>query len=279
MDDGENTENTSRRLSLTFHRTFSLSRTAISDILLVTSSTPLSRKTLSTGTKLGSIYLEAMPRYGIGSGLLQPGIFQTEFGNYAKKFDPLLDQTSTQWLMHYHLSAPQGPGPAFWHALISTLFYAGAYFKAEDIADAIGNFVWQSENRTLASRSVQSTATIFLGTYTKPEGLNKLRLLETTESGRYRVCEPTPAPTWAIAYALVDFWMANYPKRLGIGIDVLLDSSFPKLFLIGRKRLVEVLEAMQEIGYVQLHRTAPPHQVVLIRQDTEGLLNKLYGTQ
>lgn len=181
--------------------------------------------------------------------------------------------------MHYHLSAPQGPGPAFWHALISTLFYAGAYFKAEDIADAIGNFVWQSENRTLASRSVQSTATIFLGTYTKPEGLNKLRLLETTESGRYRVCEPTPAPTWAIAYALVDFWMANYPKRLGIGIDVLLDSSFPKLFLIGRKRLVEVLEAMQEIGYVQLHRTAPPHQVVLIRQDTEGLLNKLYGTQ
>jgi len=73
--------------------------------------------------------------------------------------------------------------------------------------------------------------------------------------------------------------MANYPKRLGIGIDVLLDSSFPKLFLIGKKRLVEVLEAMQEIGYVQLHRTAPPHQVVLIRQDTEGLLNKLYGTQ
>ena len=41
---------------------------------------------------------------------------------------------------------------------------------------------------------------------------------------------------------------------------------------MGKSRPMEVLQAMQEVGYVELHRTAPPYQVVLVRQDTEGLL-------
>lgn len=180
--------------------------------------------------------------------------------------------------MHYYLSAPQGPGPSFWHEAITRLFFIGNIFTSEDLVEAIGNHIWQTENRILAKRGVQSTATVFLGTYLKPEGLNKIHILETTDSGRYRVCEPAPAPIWVIACALVDYWLANYPDRLGISLDTLADSSFLKIFLMGKSRLMEVLQAMQEVGYVELHRTAPPYQVVLVRQDTEGLLKKLYGT-
>ena len=271
-----------QRLGVTFHRTFPLNRPAIIQILRTSSAKKeakkVSRIEFTENTTLGSIYLESMPRWGWGSGLLTFEKSLTAFGKYSCEYDSLLDQPGTQWLMHYHLSAPHGPGPTFWHEAVTRLFYAGNIFTAEELAETIGNFIWQTENRILAKRSVQSTATIFLGTYLKPDGLNKIRLLEATESGRYRVCEPNPAPIWAIACALVDYWQANYPGRLGIGLDMLSESPFIKLFLIGQSRLMEVLQAMQEAGYVEIHRTAPPYQVVLVRQDTEGLLNKLYGT-
>ena len=180
--------------------------------------------------------------------------------------------------MHYHLSAPQGPGPAFWNQIVSTMLYKGNIFSSEDLIECIGNFLWNSENKIPAKRGVQSTATIFLGTYLKPEGLAKLHLLEETDSARYRVVQPAVIPVWAVGYALLDFWKAYYPDRLGVGLDTLEESEFLKLFLMGKSEFNQVLLAMQEAGYIEIHRTAPPAQVILLRQDQEGLLQKLYGT-
>lgn len=275
-------KNENPRLGITFHRTFSLNRPAIGQILRIQNDRKatggISRKELNEKSNLGSIYLESMPRWAWGSGLLNYDKSSSKFGSYSYQFDPLTEQLGTQWLMHYFLSAPQGPGPSFWHEAVIRLFFTGNIFTGEDLIEAIGNHIWQTENRILAKRGVQSTATVFLGTYLKPEGLNKIHILETTDSGRYRVCEPAPAPIWAIGCALVDYWLANYPDRLGISLDTLADSSFLKIFLMGKSRLMEVLQAMQEAGYVEIHRTAPPYQIVLVRQDTEGLLKKLYGT-
>jgi hypothetical protein len=275
-------KNENPRLGITFHRTFSLNRPAIGQILRIQNDRKatggISRKELNEKSNLGSIYLESMPRWAWGSGLLNYDKSSSKFGSYSYQFDPLTEQLGTQWLMHYFLSAPQGPGPSFWHEAVIRLFFTGNIFTGEDLVEAIGNHIWQTENRILAKRGVQSTATVFLGTYLKPEGLNKIHILETTDSGRYRVCEPAPAPIWAIGCALVDYWLANYPDRLGISLDTLADSSFLKIFLMGKSRLMEVLQAMQEAGYVEIHRTAPPYQIVLVRQDTEGLLKKLYGT-
>jgi hypothetical protein len=231
-----------------------------------------------SSTNLGTNYIKSMPYYCKGAGLISFDYQITNFGQMVLSKEIHLDQPGTQWLMHYFLSAPQGPGPSFWHEAITRLFFTGNIFTGEDLVEAIGNHIWQTENRILAKRGVQSTATVFLGTYLKPEGLNKIHILETTDSGRYRVCEPAPAPIWAIGCALVDYWLANYPDRLGISLDTLADSSFLKIFLMGKSRLMEVLQAMQEAGYVEIHRTAPPYQIVLVRQDTEGLLKKLYGT-
>jgi hypothetical protein len=275
-------KNENPRLGITFHRTFSLNRPAIGQILRIQNDRKatggISRKELNEKSTLGSVYLESMPRWAWGSGLLNYDKSFSKFGTYSYQFDPLTEQLGTQWLMHYYLSAPQGPGPSFWHEAIIRLFFTGNIFTGEDLVEAIGNHIWQTENRILAKRGVQSTATVFLGTYLKPEGLNKIHILETTDSGRYRVCEPAPAPIWAISCALVDYWLANYPDRLGISLDTLADSSFLKIFLMGKSRLMEVLQSMQEAGYVEIHRTAPPYQIVLVRQDTEGLLKKLYGT-
>jgi hypothetical protein len=276
-----------KRIPALFHESFSLSRSSIIQILKaiqnVPSDIPLNSKSeredyFQSSTNLGKNYIKSMPYYCKGTGLISFDYQITIFGQMVLSKEIHLDQLGTQWLMHYHLSAPQGPGPSFWHEAITRLIFTGNIFTGEDLVEAIGNHIWQTENRILAKRGVQSTATVFLGTYLKPEGLNKIHILETTDSGRYRVCEPAPAPIWAIGCALVDYWLANYPDRLGISLDTLADSSFLKIFLMGKSRLMEVLQAMQEVGYVELHRTAPPYQIVLVRQDTEGLLKKLYGT-
>ncbi len=272
-----------KRLGLTFHRTFSLMRSAVSQIIRAAEKVELNGgkkldlKSIKELSSLGSIYVEAMPRYARGAGLLNSLNFLTQFGKYAAKYDPLLDQPGTQWLMHYHLSAQQGPGAPFWNDVASKRFYPGSTFSAEDIVEQIGNFIWKLEDKPPTERAVRSTVTIFLGTYTKPEGLGKLRLLEVLASGRYRVCEPGPAPVWAVGYALLDFWDAYYPGRISIGLDTLQESGFPQLFMLGKSDLDDVLQTLQEARYVEIHRTAPPYQVVLLRQDREPLLEKLYG--
>jgi hypothetical protein len=275
-----------KRLGTIFHETFPLSRQSLFQIIKAIDNNPsiinlrqTERESLfQQQTSLGTRYIKAMPRYALGCGFINSHYVLSALGKYILLHDNLLDQTGTQWLMHYHLSAPHGPGAPFWHEVVSKRFYPGSVFSADDLVEQIGNFIWQTENKILSERAVRSTATVFTGTYTKPEGLGKLRLLEASDSGRYRVCEPASPPVWAIGYALLDFWEAQYSGRLSIGLDTLQESGFPGLFFMGKADLDEVLQVLQEARYLELHRTAPPYQVVLLQQDLEFLLQKIYGT-
>jgi len=273
------------RLSTQFHEKFSLTRQAIYQIVKTIDANPNVSKLKKTElqklfveqTSLGPNYIKSMPQYAKGSGILNFDNTLSSLGKCTALYDPLYEQLGTQWLMHYHLSAPYGPGPTFWNNLVSKLFFVRNIFSGDDVIEQIGDFIWQTENKILALKGVKSTSNIFLGTYTKPEALGKLRLLELLGSGHYRVCEPNKAPVWAVGYALIDFWEAFYAGRVGIGLDTLQESDFPKLFMMGKSELDDVLQALQEIRYVEVHKTAPPHQVLLLRQDSDLLLKKLYG--
>lgn len=273
------------RIGTMFHESFSYSRKSVSQILQAIAIDPsiLSlkqgerEKILLEKTLLGTRYIKAMPKYAIGSGLIHNSYQLTTLGHLALSFDPLLDQSGTQWLLHYHLSAPHGPGPAFWNNVVAERFYAGSIFSSGDLAEQVGNFIWQNENKVLAQNSVKSTIRIFLGTYTKPEGLGKLSIVEEAQSGRCTVREGAIASAWIVGYALLDFWVANYPGRVSVGLDTLHDSGFAKLFLMGKADLESALQVLQEERYLEIHRTAPPYQVVLLRPDPESLLRKIYG--
>ncbi|MBP8972349.1 MAG: DUF4007 family protein [Anaerolineae bacterium] len=237
-------------------------------------------KALRERTALGTRYVKSMPRYAIGTGLLGFDRQLTPFGRYALAHDPMLEQPGTQWLMHYYLSAPHGPGPAFWHDLVASDFYVGREFGADQIARHIAAFLEQTEGRTLVERTVRSTATVFLGTYTKPDGLGKLGIVTALDGQHYRVTEPVSPPVWAVAYALLDYWAAHYEERLTVSLDSLTEpGGFISLFLMGQQEFGEVLRTLQAEHYVEVYRTAPPYQVVLLRCDSEHLLKKLYGTQ
>lgn len=274
-----------QKFGLTFHRSFSLVRPAITSVLQLAAeyvATFGEEKTLSLeeirkNTNLGTIYVEAMPRYAKATGLVDDLLHLTAFGSLAYRWDPLLERSATQWLMHYHISAPFGMGPAFWNHLVVNRFRSGNTFTREEISRQIADFISESEGRIVNLRDADTTATVFLGTYTKSDGLGNLEILEERDD-RYLVLEPEAPPIWAMAYALLDFWMASFPQQITVNLNELTGANgLTGLFLVGTGRLNAVLRAMQDEGYVEVHRVAPPYQVVLLNPDRQSILERLYS--
>src|SRR5579885_2591704 len=99
------------RIFTAFHETFALSCGRLGQI------TP---DVIRSETSLGPNYIKAMPRYARGCGLMEMGSYKlTPLGEAVYRRDPNLTHPVTLWLMHYHLSAPHGPGPAFWSHLVT----------------------------------------------------------------------------------------------------------------------------------------------------------------
>ena len=272
-----------RRLGLTFHRTIPFVRSAISDVIkdlraYKGEEIQLTRQELKSKSDLGSIYVEAMPRYAFGAGLLTDQKKISAFGETALSSDPLLDQTLTQWLMHYHLSSPSGPGPIFWHELVRTRFRSGDVLSAQEVSEQIGQIFLKTEGKPLAPRSARTTATIFLGTYTNTEGLGNLGILEKQSDDYYRVLDPDPPSTWVITYALLHWWVNQFENQVTINLNELYgERGLTSLFMISRGRMNTCLEEMQDDGVIELYRIAPPYQIVLLRRDEEYILRKIYG--
>ena len=275
------------RISYLFHESFPLSRPSIIKILraiqgVSTSVNFKSRNTrlifFSENTQLGPNYVKAMPEYCKGSGLINFLYGVAPFGQFASAYDQLLEASNTQWLMHYHLSSPSGPGPIFWHELVRTRFRSGDVLSAQEVSEQIGQIFLKTEGKPLAPRSARTTATIFLGTYTNTEGLGNLGILEKQSDDYYRVLDPDPPSTWVITYALLHWWVNQFENQVTINLNELYgERGLTSLFMISRGRMNTCLEEMQDDGVIELYRIAPPYQIVLLRRDEEYILRKIYG--
>jgi len=216
-----------------------------------------------------------MPRYAMRAGLLTKGNQLTHLGEYAVARDPYLERPSTQWLLHYHLSAPHG-STAFWHFLVRQRFVPGNMFNADDLVADLTGFLAQETGNIPAPRSLRSTVTVFTGTYVKPDGLARLGLLEEGSDATYRVPTVDAPDTWALGYALADYWSANFSGRLTINLDDLVHGGFAATFLLGEDRLIQLLLQLKQEGMVDLYRISRPYQVVLLQPSAEYALQKLY---
>jgi hypothetical protein len=264
-------------MSLTFHRTFSLSRSSVAKILRIAQGRPgFKQADLARYSDLGTIYQEAMPRYAYRAGLLDQSNHLTIFGRFAVQHDPALEKPGTQWLLHYHLSAPHGP-TAFWHHLVARRFLMGNTFTTQDLTADLTTFLREKAGKDPAPRSVRSTATVFTGTYLKPDGLNRLGLLEETVENHYRVLSMPLPPPWALGYAIVEYWRAHYGERLTVNLDDLTQGDFAAVFLLGEEGLTQLLLQLKSDGMVDLYRISRPYQIVLLQPSLEFALERLYG--
>lgn len=272
-----NIDNAGNRLGLTFHRSFYLNRGGIKQILdVVNNFGLLSKQLIQENTNLGSIYIQSMPRYGFGSGLLSEDYHLTTFGSTVILFDPNLTNISTQWLMHYYLSAPHGPGPLFWHQVVKALFTPERSFSKREIEERIKASL-RTEGKELAEESVQDTANAFIGSYLRLEGLANLNVFQQAGENQYITQNPVPVNPWVMAVALIDYWQAQFPGQRQVNIDDLIDGNdFTRIFMCGTRRMNRLLDAMQAEGYLDLYYASPPYGAVLLRTDTQDLFQKIY---
>jgi len=276
--------NSTNRLSTAFHESFSLSRLQLSQTLesldkaddfMDLNSASVRQEYLHSTTHLGTNQAKAVPNYARGSGLIDDNYHLTAFGRKVLTRDKLLESRSTQWLMHYHLCAPHGPGPEFWNILVTTRFLIGEEFTADGITKQIVEIASRLLGKKISDRTAKSTATIFLGSYTKNDGLAALGILQIVQEDHYIVLEPEPSPVWVFGFALLDYWKAHFGDRLTVNLQDLIDG-LADLFFIGAGRVNRYLGQLQTEGYVDIFRAAPPFQVVLLRQDPNPLLEKIY---
>lgn len=263
-------------MSLTFHRTFSLSRSSVAKVVRLAQKQPGFRlEDLAQSTDLGTIYLEAMPRYAFRSGLLDRRNHLTTFGCLAVQSDAALEKPATQWLLHYHLAAPRGP-TAFWHHLVRKRLLPGNTFTADDLTADLTVFLNETAGKAPVPRSIRSTVTVFIGTYTKTDGLGQLGLLIEATPNTYHVPAAGAPPLWAVGYALADYWHERYNERLTINLDDLIHSDFAAVFLLGEERLTELLIQLKQEGMLDLYRISRPYQIVLLQPSLEYALQKMY---
>jgi len=269
-----------QRLGTSFHESFSLNRPALAAILSLSrdSNGRLTPGQIRARAALGSNYVKAMPRYARGCGLMVFGGYGlTPLGETVLKNDPGLNDATTLWLLHYHLSAPQGPGPLFWHHVTTTCLPPSGQLETQTIAEEIGRYLELHKRTRLGERTARTAATILLGTYAKTDGLGGLNLLEPAAGG-YRVLETGVPPKGAAAYALADYWQSVLEDRVTIDLtELAAPGGFANLFFLSSSLLLDVLRGLQNDGLLELQRAVPPYQAVRLWRNKAVLLEKLYA--
>jgi len=272
------------RLKVAFHETFSLVGPAIAQLVKVSAeheelggSTRLSRDEIARKTSLGPNYVRAVPRWAYGTGLLDLNYHLTQFGRSVWMKDPSLANVATLWSMHYHMAAPQGPGPSFWNHLVSNKLRPGDTLETSQIALAIGNRIEEHGSQKIAQKTLTTTASVFLGTYSRSDGLGPLGLLEQVEAGKYLVKEPEPPSLWVFAYVLADYWRANWGEVPGVNLAQVTEPGGPgALLLMGSGTVNRYLGEIQSAGLAVVQRRSPPFQLNRNWSSPSQFLERLY---
>ena len=271
------------RIDTTFHETFTLNTPALASVLQVCDENEgnVTLELLSEATNLGANYVKAMPRYARGCGLIEMGSHSlTTLGHTVLSKDKHILRPETLWLMHYHMSAPHGPGPTFWNDLVTNVMRIGQSIGRSTTSRAIGAHIVATTGKDLSVRTLESTATIFLGTYAKSDGLGKLGLLEATEEskGTYEVKQPELPGAWVLGYALADFWDNHSPHTSELLLrDLGSSNGLAGLFFMGAGMLSTLLSDLQTAGLVAIKRDAPPFVLTKLWRSREELLERVYG--
>jgi hypothetical protein len=276
------------KLGVSFHRTFALSRPSVAQVLRIAldhsgsgdGGERLGFDGIRAGTSLGSVYVEAMPRYARGAGLIDARSRPTLFGELVASHDTNLTLLQTQWLMHYFLSAPHHGGPVFWAHTVTTAVRVGETLDRQYVSSAIEEYLSQAGAGSIGKSTIDEAATAFIGTYWKEDALGPLGILSPVQGSRnlYSVNEPEEPNSSVFAYVLADYWDGMWPGRKTVNLEAVTSElgGPASLLLLGTGQANRLLRSMQEQGWVQVQRRAAPYTVVRLWEDSSVFLERLY---
>lgn len=233
------------KLSFTFHRTFKFNRVQISYILKLiheNDNLKITKNTLLKELKIGTIYAEAYPRYAIAAGLLHPiSKTLTPLGQYVVQNDPLLNKLSTLWLLHYHISNSKGIGPQFWNFLVNKFFIPNKFVLRENFYDELFNFNLSFHNEIFTTRTIKTSASVFLNSYLNDEGFGKLNIFKKIDNTKLFTNVSSFSNDLVLGYAIIDFFQLD--KNNGeIYLAEILSSELKSIFLLSENIFMELID-------------------------------------
>jgi hypothetical protein len=265
------------KLGTAFHEKFPISRNGLSQIVSASSTVEIGEKatfsSLRAGTSLGTNQVKSMRRYVVGAGLTSSDGEETGFGKLVLKYDPTISSRVKQWIIHYHLVAPHGVGPEFWARLFLEL-RPGETINRDWATSRIEECL---ADTALAKTTVESTSSIFLGSYALGEGLADLGILSIDSNREYVVREPVAPSLGVISYAVADYWDGTLAGRQSVNLECLTGhNGLAGLLMMHSGDMNEALKEMQSQGLIELQRRVPPYQVYRLWKSTEELLDRVY---
>ena len=275
-----------KRLKPSFHRTFSLSRPGLVEIVRLVSENQAEKDSgrvldfdlIAEKTTLGPVYIASMRRYALGTGLVDEQERLTELGNAVARRDSFLQSPATCWMLHYGLSCPHGAGPIFWNAVVTQFFRPGDELNPSQIGDFIFEQVKEAGVDKVSKKTASQAATALLGTYSKSDALGPIGMLEQLEPGRYLVKEPQLPSLWAFAYILAEYWSGNWDDVPGINISRVAEPGGPgSILMLGAGTVNRYLGDLQTAGFAIVQRRTPPFQLNRNWTEPSQFLEQLYG--
>lgn len=272
------TSTTTPKLGTAFHESFRLNRSGISQILQIIANHEVSadadRKLtyddFREKTSLGANQVKSFRRYAYGTGFVDENERLTIFGRQAVKHDSNLNNTTTLWLMHYHMAAPHKQGPLFWNHLASNYFAPHSEFSRELVSNEIKSFSLTQGDRELADDTYKVAATTFLGSYAETDALGQLGILENQDA-KYFVRQPKSVPVGAFACILADYWTGVWGERGDVLLREVNEGPLATLLMVSSGEVNDLLGALSERGLVVRQRRVPPFKVSRGWNDVEAL--------
>ena len=263
-----------RKLGMTFHRTFPLSRQRLRRVLETAQQGDTSYGVLRENTTFGTGQVKSAQNYAVATGLVDKQA-PTAFAQRVMSTDLDMEAPETQWVLHFNMASPYGLAPEFWRYLVNIVFTLGQSWTSKEVAVALADF--QAQEGESTEEQAQRAATAFLGTYSQADGLGNLGILRS-EGNSYFVEEPSPPPIGAFAYLLARHWDVTWPGRVSVNLD---DVSGPDglapLLVMNRSNTNGRLSELQSQGLLTLQRKVPPFQVTRLWDSADALLERLYA--
>jgi hypothetical protein len=264
------------RLGTNFHETFALDRPRLAVVLRVAHDCQrLDSGTLKANSTLGNNQIKAMLRYAVGTGLVEPNSKRlTPLGKTVLANDPTLSQPATQWLLHYHLSAPCGPGPLLWHHLAVKHLRQGHSITRDYLYEEATRIAELELRKEVIERFI----TVFIGTYARQGRLDALQLLRQENAQRYQVCAPLVLPNdGVVGYALAHYWRTVCGESNLVPIaEFTRQDSLASLLLLRPAQFEETLERLQHHGLLEIWRQAQPYQIAKRWSSPDAFLTLVY---